>query len=472
MIAEESPFRIFPTRPSEQRFASDHAVCGECLAGSCCSSEDPIYITAFDILRLSAFFDLSPADFMLRFTQDRFEGEDSELKRRAWIDDSSTSVVTYLRRRANYPTSPCIFLKYIRSEDGVPRRVCSIHPARPLSCREYYFDTCKTRWTGELAAIHSRALLLAASGRVSIAEADQALAQFGGLDPATAPIGNQLEFAFWTEVRRALDIESANTESANTFDISAYQDPIDAKLNRLLSTANLRLEEKYGPVPHGEQLHAYEAGRSFPASDDYRRLMRITGSRGKARLFAKGDYPHYVANRFLVPGAAAPTRFPTMSPRRLERILKRYHDPRQRIVLLAAFRASDALVRFIAFSIGIGKLLEFAPPGTIERDILFVLSRIESSKHPCWSLHPGLARAKAWAASRAAIPASWEKRLRPPKPASRSRIDRWLATQLPDGSWLSDTILSPDTTQADYWRTILHTTAAALLDLRPTDKTP
>ena len=74
MIVEESPFRIFPTRPSEQRFASDQAVCGECLAGSCCSSEDPIYITAFDILRLSAFFDLSPAAFMLRFTQDRFEG--------------------------------------------------------------------------------------------------------------------------------------------------------------------------------------------------------------------------------------------------------------------------------------------------------------------------------------------------------------------------------------------------------------
>ena len=467
MSHEEGRFRIFPSSPARQRFSTDHAVCGECLGGTCCSSEDPIYLTAFDLLRLSTFFDLSPAAFMLRFTQDRFEGEDSDVTRRPWIDDASTSVVTYLRRRANYPTSPCVFLKYIHGDDGVPRRVCSVHPARPLSCREYYYDTCKTRWTGELAAIQSRALLLVHSGRVPLVEADSALRSLIGLDPATASISRQLELAFWTEVRRALDIDAANSEPANTFDLAGYQDPIDAKLNRLLSTTNLRLEEKYGPIPSGEQLHAYAAGRAFPSTDDYRRIMRITSRRGKARLFAQGDYPHYVANRFLVPGAAVSRRFPAISPRRLDRILKHCADPRQQAITRAAFRAADALVRFAALAAGIGKLLEFVPAGAIERELLFALSRIESSGHPCWSLHPGLARAKDWAASRVELPAAWRKRIRRPPPASRTRIDRWLASQLPDGTWCSDISPSQSTTQADYWRSVLHSTAAALLDLRP-----
>jgi Fe-S-cluster containining protein len=467
MIPAEPAFRILPSDPSKQRVRDDRSVCQHCLSGECCSSEDPIYLTAFDVLRLSAFFDMSPAAFLLRFTQDRFEGEDSEEKRKPWIEDPRTSVITYLRRRATHPTSPCIFLKYIRQPDGTPRRVCSVHAARPLSCREYYYDTCKTRWTGELASIISRAYILVREGKVSAASADAALERIEGLMSDQAPIGTHLELAFWTEVRRAIDVDAANNEPAARLDPSLHQDPIDRKLNRMLSASNLRLEEKYGPIPWGEQLDAYEAGLAFPRTEEYARLMRITGNPGSSLLFGKGDYPHYTASRFLVPGAAHPRMFPALSENAIDRTLKRYPDGRDRRVMEAALRGANALARLAAFVASVGKLLEFEPQGAMEIEVLAALSAIEASRHPCWAVHPGLAKAKAWAARRVRLPAGWRKRLPAAKAVPRRRVDAWLATQAPDGTWLSNPTPDRLTTQADYWRTVFRATATGLLELRP-----
>jgi hypothetical protein len=76
-----TPFRKYPTKLAEQEFDDDRNVCGRCLSGVCCSSEDPVYLTSFDVFRLAAFFDLSPAEFLLKFTQERFDGEDSDMIR-------------------------------------------------------------------------------------------------------------------------------------------------------------------------------------------------------------------------------------------------------------------------------------------------------------------------------------------------------------------------------------------------------
>src|SRR5947209_8281371 len=158
MFSKELPvlnfasFRKYPTKREKQEFTDDRQVCKSCLSGVCCSNQDAIALTSFDIFRLSAFFNMSPADFMLTFTQDEFDGEDAGYRRKI-NDDPKSSVLTWLRRRANFWASPCIFLKYVRDPQGTPRRICSVHDARPLSCREFYFDTCKTRGTGELASL-------------------------------------------------------------------------------------------------------------------------------------------------------------------------------------------------------------------------------------------------------------------------------------------------------------------------------
>lgn len=480
MIPGPSPFRIYPTKAAgTQRFASPQAVCQACLSGTCCSSEDPIYLTAFDILRLSAYFDLSPAQWMLRFTQDRFEGEDSQLRRRSAIDDPESSVVTYLRRRANYPTSPCLFLRYIREPDGTPRRVCGVHPARPLSCREYYFDTCQTRWTGEIAALQAHGFELVRDGGITAGTVDAALAQLEPVDPAAATMSVQLEYAFWMEMQRALDVDAANNEGAHSFDLAAYQDPIDAKLNRMLSSAWLRLEEKYGPIPWGEQLHAYDAGLSFAGTPEHARLLRLAEPRPPLApdlasdphpLFRRGDYPHYVASRAALMDLPAGLRFRSLTADAIARLTSKA-AAKHRPMLHAALRASEALVRFVAFAAAANPLLEQEPAGTLEREILFALSRIEAAAHPCWKLHPGLRQSARWAARKATLPAAWKNRLRPPRPASSARIRQWLATQSIHGTWHTDP--SPGDgwpeSQAAYWRSLLQTTAAGIVALKARD---
>ena len=136
-VIQSDSYRSYPTASKKTRRISDERrVCNECLSGACCQSEGPIAITSLDVLRLATFLDISSRALLQMFTQDRFCDEYDEL-RRTLIDEPSSSVVTFLRRRAHHATSPCIFLQYIRESDGTPRRVCSVYPARPLACREY-----------------------------------------------------------------------------------------------------------------------------------------------------------------------------------------------------------------------------------------------------------------------------------------------------------------------------------------------
>ena len=298
--------RTFPTRALQQEgFADAHSVCSNCLSGACCSSEGPIALTSFDVLRLAAFFDLSPAEFLLAFTQDRFPGGDRYTD---LIADPESSVVTFLRRRANHPTSPCIFLKYVREDDGTPRRVCSIHPGRPLACREYYFDTCRKRWTGELAVQQAEGLEMVRDGTIDVRTAEARCRELEPVGEADR-LSKKWQYAFWSEMRRAADSDAANNEGAASYPIAGFQDPIGEKLNRLLSARHLRFEEKYGPTPHSEQLHAYDAGLAFKASPDRERLLRIIDTPPSSSLYADQDYPHFVGLRTLMPGARMPEQF-------------------------------------------------------------------------------------------------------------------------------------------------------------------
>lgn len=467
MTLPTSPFRIFPTatRQTGQRFSADRAVCSACLGGTCCSSEDPISLTPFDILRLAAFFNLSPSEFLLRFTQDRF-ADDADFDRRSYLDDPNSSVITFLRRRANRRTSPCVFLKYIHEPDGTPRRVCSIHDARPLACREYYYDTCKTRWTGELAALQATGYEMVRDKKLGPAEVKAGLQQNKGQQKE---MQGALEFAFWTEMRRALHPEAANREGANSFPLAEFQDALDEKLNRMLSSQFLRLEEKYGPEPWGEQLHPYTSGASFATSPECQRLLRLAEQGPRTTLFQTGDYPHYVASRFALPAMQWPQRFRALTARQKDRIsaeVEKAEGEAISRICRASLDAADALAGLCGYIAQTGNLLEQEPAETLPHEVLFLLSLIERSGHPCWPLHAGLRQAKKWAAQRAELPSAWSKLLSPKPTRTRRATRHLLATQQHNGSWNSNPGLAQlPNSQADYWRSLLHNTAAGLLAL-------
>lgn len=389
-----APFRKYPTRLAEQEFDDERAVCGSCLSGACCASEDPIYVTSFDILRLSAFFDLTPAEFLLTFTQDRFDGEDSDLTRRPWIDDPESSKVTYLRRRGNTPKSPCVFLKYIHDVDGTPRRVCSVHDARPLSCREFYFNNCKARQTGELASIIAEGYEKIRDGELTAEVVSARLARLGGHDSSSAPAHESMEYAFWCEMRRALDPERANAEGGRSYDPRAYQDTIDEKLNRMLSAKYLRFEEKYGPRPHGEQLMPYSSGLSFVKTPERARILKIVRTRPALGLYEPVDYPFHFGMRTMVPGVKHAAVFPTIPDAEAREYLEGVppaalfpeHDEARvraitrRDVCAAVLRGLNHLIRFSSYLAAMGHVFELRPPGAIELDLLATISSLSSRR--------------------------------------------------------------------------------------------
>jgi Fe-S-cluster containining protein len=479
------PFRIFPTRSTRQRFAADADACRQCLSGACCQSEDAIYLTAFDVLRLCAYFDLSPSQFLTRFTQERFEEGPLEPYRRRTIDDPLTSVVTYLRRRSNRSFSPCIFLKYVRDPDGTPHRICSVHPARPLACREYYHHHCKTRATGELASLLAHAFEMIRDGRITL---DEARAQRERLRPLLsddAPMSAWLEYALWTEAVRALQVDEVNEEGARSYDAAAYQDPIDMKIDRLLSKQHLRLEERYGSVPHGEQLDPYKAGLSFADSPDRERLLRLVSTPPSRGLFEDGDYPFFAANRLTIADMARPSRFRRLSPAVRRALIAAapdlpafpsHRDPLVRAITIrrlwhAALDGADALVTFAAYVASLGQVLEIEPPGTFEWEILCILQRMRASRHPVAAVHPGFAEIAEWARSIVTPDAKARRYLRAipaAPPAAPAAVRQWLGSQHADGSWSSDPPPGrlPDS-QAAYLRAWLHATAAGLLAVQP-----
>lgn len=295
------PERRYPARADAQGKPRDErSICSRCLGGTCCTTEGPIALTAFDVLRLSAALDLTPAAFFRLFTQDHFEGSDGE-RYRQWLADPANSVLSFLRRRSLDAASPCIFLKYISQADGTPRRVCSVHAARPLACREYYYDTCKKRWTGDMAVLQAIGYEALRDGQVDAAAVERQLAACGDASDDEA-LGTRWRRAFWLEMRRALQPEAANHEGAGQPRLAELQDPIDSKINRLLSTPNLRFEEKYGPLPSAEQLHEFAAGLSMLDSAERPRLLDIATRPATApHWFKAGDLaPHFGVRRLLV----------------------------------------------------------------------------------------------------------------------------------------------------------------------------
>lgn|GEM_PF-2566144 len=397
-----APFRKYPTKLAAQEYADDRMVCHNCLSGACCTTEDPIYLTSFDVFRLAAFFDLSPAEFLLKFTQDSFDGEDSDSMRRPWLDDPDSSKVTYLRRRANTPQSACIFLKYVCEPDGTPRRICSVHDARPLSCREFYFHHCKQRVTGELAALLAEGFEQVRDGRVTAEMVDAELARFGAHDYETAPASASMAYTFWLEMKRVLDMEQANVEGAQGYDMAAYQDPIDEKLNRVLSAKYLRFEEDYGPAPRDEQLMPYTSGRGFAGSPEYERIMAVRESRPASGLFAAANYPFNFGLRTMMPGARPAQVFPAIPDGEIDAFLNGIpptplfprHDLGDvrrvtlRDVYASVLKGCNHLIRFASYLAAMGSVAEEEPPGLVEVELLEVIAGFETSLNPYLADNP------------------------------------------------------------------------------------
>ena len=402
-VLEFGSFRKYPTKGDQQTFTDDRQVCHQCVSGSCCLNEDAIALTSFDIFRLSAFFNMSPAEFMLTFTQDKFEGESNEW-RREWNKDPDSSIVTWLRRRTNHPRSPCLFLKYMRDPDGTPRRICSVHDGRPLSCREYYFRHCKTRGTGELASLLAEGYEKVRDGEITETMVDEQLARFPDFNYKTATLAEGMQFNFWTEMKCVINMDAANIEGARSYNLADYQDPIDEKLNRILSAKYLRSEESYGMKPHDEQLMPYTSGLGFAGSPEWERVVQIARTPPSTSLFQPGHYPHYVGARTMVAGVQAAGVFSTIPDAEINAFLNRLplvqlfpqHDLADvrsitlRDVYAAVLKAYNYLIRFASHIVALAPILELDPPGTIERELFSMLVGFETSLNPYIAHNPYL----------------------------------------------------------------------------------
>jgi Fe-S-cluster containining protein len=399
-----APFRRYPTKLDQQEISDSGEVCNNCLSGVCCVNQDAIALSSFDIFRLAAFFDMSPASFMLTFTQDKFGDGDDEEFRRNWNRNPNSSVVTWLRRRTNSPSSPCIFLKYVRDPDGTPHRTCSVHDARPLSCREYYFVHCKARGTGELASLLAEGFEKVRDGEITEDMVDAELARFGAHNFETSTLAKSMEYDFWVEMKCVLNMDQANVEGSNCYNIADYQDPIDEKLNRVLSSKYLRSEEFYGWKPRDEQLMAYTAGLSFAGSAEYRRIMNIVQTPPSSGLHALGNYPYYVGVRTMLPGVKHSDLFPAIPDleinaflNSLPRVLLFQRHPlaevrsiTQHDLYAAVLKAYNYLLRFASHIASLEPILECDPPGTIETELFKMLTGFETSLNPYVANNPYL----------------------------------------------------------------------------------
>jgi Fe-S-cluster containining protein len=324
--------------------------------------------------------------------------------RRVWNDNPDSSVVTWLRRRENFAASPCIFLKYIRDPDGTPHRICSIHDGRPLSCREYYFSHCKRRGTGELAALLAEGFEKLRDGEITEEMVDAQLRRFAGQEMAGATIGEHFEYSFWAEMKCAVNLEQANIEGSKSYDMADYQDPIDEKLNRVISSKYLRYEESYGLEPHDEQLMPYSAGLSFAASPERQRIMKLVDTPPSLGLFSLRNFPYYMGVRTLMPGVRHAAVFPTIPARAGNDLLKTI--PRLRLfanhpdagvreielreIYAAILKAVNHLIRFSSHIVALEPILELEPPGTLERRLLSRLAGFANGLNPYLAGNPYL----------------------------------------------------------------------------------
>ena len=407
-VLDFKAFRRYPTKLEDQQFSNEREVCHHCLSGACCVNQDAIALSAFDLLRLAAFFDIPLAKFMLIFTQDRFGDGDDEQFRQGWNNDPNSSVMTWLRRRTSSPWSPCIFLKYVREPDGTPRRTCSVHDGRPLSCREYYYTHCKSRGTGELASLLAEGFEKMRDGEITEETVDQELVRFGAHDFKESTLAQNMEYGFWVEMKCAINMDQANVEGSNSYDIADYQDPIDEKLNRVLSAKYLRSEEGYGLKPRDEQLMPYTSGLSFSWSAEHARIMKIAQTPPSSNLFARGNYPHYVGMRTLVPKVKHADLFPVIPEGEINGFLHSLpqvalfpdhpladvrsttlHD-----LYAAVLKAYDYLLRFASHVATLEPILESDPPGTIETELYRMFAEFETSLNPYLARNPYIEIAK------------------------------------------------------------------------------
>jgi Fe-S-cluster containining protein len=398
------PFRRYPTKRSEQVFSDVRQVCHACVSGACCTNQDAIALNSFDIFRLATFFNMSPAEFMLNFTQDEFEGEAKDLRREDWNENPYNSVVTWLRRRENFAASPCIFLKYVRDADGTAHRICSVHDGRPLSCREYYFSHCKTRGTGELAALLAEGFEKVRDGKITEALVDSQLARFEGLDLSKSTIAESFEYSFWVEMKCVLNMDQANIEGSKSYDMADYQDPIEKKLNRVISSKYLRFEERYGLEPRDEQLMPYTSGLSFAGSAEYERIMKVVHTPPSLGLFRMRNFPYYTSIRTLMPGVRYARVFPAIPDKERNSFLKKIprillfpnHESSEvrkitlRDVYAATLKALNHLIRFSGHIVALDPILEHEPPGTIERQLLSMLANFETALNSYIARNPYL----------------------------------------------------------------------------------
>lgn len=388
------PFRRYPTRLNQQAYDDEHKVCGDCLSGACCESEDPIYLASFDVFRLAAFFDMSAAEFLLMFTQERFDNDPRGDHRRDLIDAPDSSVVTYLRRRENAPHSPCIFLRYIREGDGTARRICSVYEARPLACREFYFDTCKKRSTGELAAILAEGYEKMRDGEIPEARVDAEIERLR--DGGAHNMAENMESWFWSEMKRVLNLDDANVEGSSSYTMANYQDPIDEKLNRILSARFVRFEEHYGPQPHEAQLIPYRAGLSFAGSSERERIMNLVSKPPSRALFTSSANEIFVGLRTLLPGAKHAEVFAAIPDSEIESFLIKLptallfpdHDSSAvrattlREIYSAVLKGHNHLIRFASYLAAMGDVLEEVPSGEFESEIFTMIADFETSLNP------------------------------------------------------------------------------------------
>jgi Fe-S-cluster containining protein len=398
------PFRKYPTKRSEQVFSDVRQVCHACVSGACCTNQDAIALNSFDIFRFATYFNMSPAEFMLNFTQDEFDGEAKNLRREGWNENPHSSVVTWLRRRENFAASPCIFLKYIRDADGTPHRICSVHDGRPLSCREYYFSHCKTRGTGELAALLAEGFEKVRDGEITEAMVDSQLARYEGPDISSATIAESFEYSFWVEMKCALNLDQANIEGSNSYDMAAYQDSIEKKLNRVISSKYLRFEERYGLEPRDEQLMPYTSGLSFAGSAEYERIMKVVHTPPSLGLFRMRNFPYYTSIRTLMPGVRHAKIFPTIPDRESNSFIKKIpavllfpnHDLSEvqqitlRDVYVATLKALNHLIRFSSHIVALDPILEHEAPGTLERQLISGIASFETALNSYIARNPYL----------------------------------------------------------------------------------
>lgn len=390
------PFRRYPTRLNQQQYDDERKVCGDCLSGACCESEDPIYLTSFDVFRLSAFFNMAPAEFLLTFTQESFNNDPRGSRRRNVIDAPESSIVTYLRRRENAPPSPCIFLKYVREADGTARRICGVYEARPLACREFYFDTCKKRATGELAALLAEGYEKVRDGEIPEARVDAEIERLRDSGSQNATLAENMESWFWNEMKRVLNLDDANAEGSSSYLMADYQDPIDDKLNRVLSAKYVRFEEDYGPQPRGAQLIPYTAGLSFAGSPERERIIDLVSKPPSSSLFTSSTNEIFVGLRTLLPGAKHSEVFAAIPDSEVESFLSKLpsallfpdHDSLAvrattlREIYSALLKSYNHLIRFASYLAAMEDVLEDVTPGEFESDLFTMIASFETSLNP------------------------------------------------------------------------------------------